>query len=33
MWFINAALNNAHILLAVAAFFWLTAHLAYGPAE
>lgn len=33
MWLLNAALTNAHILLAIAAFLWLMAHLAYGPAE
>ncbi|PTQ71109.1 hypothetical protein C8K61_105247 [Pseudomonas sp. GV071] len=33
MWLINATLNNAHILFAIAAFLWLMAHLAYGPAE
>ena len=33
MWLINAALNNAHILLAIGAFLWLMAHLAYGSAE
>lgn len=33
MWLLNAALTNAHILLVIAAFLWLMAHLAYGPAE
>lgn len=33
MWLLNAALTNAHILLAIGAFLWLMAHLAYGPAE
>jgi len=33
MWLLNAALTNAHILLAIAAFFCLMARLAYGPAE
>ncbi len=33
MWIISSALSNAHLLLALAAFFWVMAHLAYGPAE